>query len=75
MLCSSQIVVNFSSISDIRIFKFQVKVMTIKDEFYVAHSPYECALMHFTVLFGGLKSDFIEQFTTFEREFSWSPLI
>ena len=34
-LCCSQTVVNFSSISDIRIFKFQVKVMTIKDEFYI----------------------------------------
>ena len=56
-------------------FKFQVKVMTIKDEFYIAHLSYECALIHFTVLFGGLKSDFTEQFTTFEREFSWSPLI
>ena len=70
MLCCSQTVFNFNSILDIRIFKFQVKVMTIKDEFYLAHSPYECALMHFTVHFGGLKSDFIEQFTTCEREFS-----
>ena len=42
MLCCSQIVVNFSSISDIRIFKFQVKVMTIKDEFNIAHLSYEC---------------------------------
>ena len=53
MLCCSLTVVNFSSVSDIRIFKFQVKVMTIKDDFYIAHSSYQCALMHFTVLFWG----------------------